>query len=103
VPDALRAAGWVLETMDERYGKELSQKINDTQWVEDAANNGDRVAARAFGLARRDVDGPTMISHFLGNETAIFRMALRAAGPYVVSVNDNTVIRPLRRLRLNIP
>lgn len=33
VPQALRGAGWVLETMDERYGKNESQNIEDTQWA----------------------------------------------------------------------
>jgi hypothetical protein len=30
VPEILRDAGWTLETMDERYGKTESQKIQDT-------------------------------------------------------------------------
>jgi uncharacterized hydantoinase/oxoprolinase family protein len=30
VPRALRAAGWALETMDERYGADRSQEIQDT-------------------------------------------------------------------------
>jgi hypothetical protein len=36
VPQALRRAGWTLETMDERYGKAVSQEIRDTQWIEEA-------------------------------------------------------------------
>jgi uncharacterized hydantoinase/oxoprolinase family protein len=31
VPSALREAGWMLETMDERYGTDQSQNIQDTQ------------------------------------------------------------------------
>ncbi|HTU71908.1 MAG TPA: hypothetical protein VMG38_00175 [Trebonia sp.] len=31
VPGALRAAGWMLETMDERYGPDQSQSIQDPQ------------------------------------------------------------------------
>ena len=34
---ALRQAGWILETMDERYGKTSSQDIQDTQWIEEAS------------------------------------------------------------------
>ncbi len=118
VPNALRAVGWLLETMDERYGPEKSPSIKDVQWIEDAAGNGDailckdlriasnpleavvvhRTSARAFGLARRDVDGPTMIKCFLRHQQAIFRMADRADGPYVVSVSQNG----LRRVRLNL-
>jgi hypothetical protein len=122
VPRALRAAGWILETMDERYGVQESQRISDTQWIEEATENGDvllskdlriaknpleaavvdRVSARAFGLARRDVDGAAMASRFLGNEAAIFQMARRATGPFVVSVQDSSAARPLRRLKLNL-
>ena len=109
--------------MDERYGVQQSQRISDTQWIEEATGHGDvllskdlriarnpleaavvdRVSARAFGLARRDVDGATMVRHFLGNEAAIFQMAERASGPYVVSVHDSSASRPLRRLKLNLP
>jgi hypothetical protein len=123
VPRALRGAGWVLETMDERYGTKQSQHINDAQWIEEATANGDvllskdlriarnpleaavvdRVSARAFGLARRDVDGATMVRYFLENDVAIFQMARRASGPYVVSVSDSVGPRPLRRLKLNVP
>jgi PIN like domain len=66
--------------MDERYGVDSSQLISDVQWIEEATDQGDvlltkdlriavnpleaatvdRVSAHAFGLARRDVDGPTM-------------------------------------------
>jgi hypothetical protein len=123
VPGALRAAGWIIATMDERYGVQQSQHVSDTQWIEEATANGevlltkdlriaknpleaaavDRVSARAFGLARRDVDGATMVRYFLENEAAIFQMARKASGPYVVSVSDSTGPRPLRRLKLNLP
>ncbi len=118
VPAALRDAGWELETMDERYGVHGSQDIKDVQWIEEATEHGDvllckdlkiasnpleaaviyRVSARAFGLARRDIVGPSMVSCLLDNEQRIFRMARRAVGPYVVSVSGNG----LRRVRLNL-
>jgi hypothetical protein len=108
MPEALREAGWALETMDERYGVHESQLISDVQWIEEATDHGDvlltkdlristnpleasavyRVSARAFGLARRDIDGLTMASYFLDNQDRIFRMARRANGPYVVSVSS---------------
>src|SRR6266567_7194698 len=104
VPDVLRSAGWTLETMDERYGVNISPFIKDVQWIEDAANREDvilckdlriahnpleaaavyRTSARAFGLSRRDVDGPTMAAYFLECQQRIFRMADHAEGPYVV-------------------
>jgi len=104
--------------MDERYGVHGSQDIKDVQWIEEATEHGDvllckdlkiasnpleaaviyRVSARAFGLARRDIVGPSMVSCLLDNEQRIFRMARRAVGPYVVSVSGNG----LRRVRLNL-
>lgn len=118
VPEALRAVGWTLETMDERYGVSESQLISDVQWIEEATDLGDalltkdlriaanpleaatvhRVPARTFGLARRDIDGPTMARYFLDNQSRIFRMADRATGPYVVSVSK----ADLRRVPLNL-
>jgi hypothetical protein len=58
-----------------------------------------RVSARVFGLARRDVDGPSMVRCFLDNEQRIFRMASRAEGPYVVSVSGNGLPGPRSRRR----
>jgi hypothetical protein len=118
VPMALRDAGWLLETMDERYGAHASQLIRDVQWIEEATDHGDvlltkdlriaanpleaaavhRASARAFGLARRNIDGSTMTSYLLGNQNRLFQMAGRAAGPYVVSVSKNG----LRRVPLNL-
>ena len=117
VPQALRAAGWQIETMDERYGVEPSQLISDVQWIEEATLAGDvllakdlriarnvleatavyQTSARVFALARRDIDGPTMAQYFLDNESRIMSMAGRAAGPYVVAVSREG----LRRVRLN--
>ena len=39
-------AGWALETMDERYGKAGSQKIQDRRWIEEAALAGMSYSAR---------------------------------------------------------
>lgn len=104
--------------MDERYGAERSPFIKDVQWIEDAANRGyiilckdlriahnpleastvHRTSAKAFGLARRDISGPSMVEYFLSHQEQIFRMASRAEGPYVVSVSLNG----LRRVPLNL-
>jgi PIN like domain len=45
VPETLRTAGWTLETMDERYGVSESQLISDVQWIEEATDLGDVLAA----------------------------------------------------------
>ncbi|MGH3834677.1 MAG: hypothetical protein ACRDSF_03080 [Pseudonocardiaceae bacterium] len=119
VPNALRAQGWQLTTMDERYGAELSQCVEDAEWIGEAARRGevllckDRAIARGpaeamavyfndarvFALAHAGVTGPEMAGLFLAAERGIVRMACRATGPYVVSVSRDG----LRRLRLAYP
>ncbi|MFC4056639.1 hypothetical protein ACFOY4_43725 [Actinomadura syzygii] len=120
LPNALREAGWVLETMDERYGKAQSQRISDRQWIEEATLNGDvilckdlRIAtneleaqavymtgARVFGLANRRLTGPQMIDTFLTRRSEITEVSLRAQGPYVMSVS---LEHALKRLKLAYP
>lgn len=88
VPRALRAAGWVLETMDERYGADRSQEIQDAQWIEEATLRGDillckdlaiarnaleaqviyMTSARVFALSSASLAGPVMAQWYLGNE-----------------------------------
>jgi PIN like domain len=120
VPEALRQAAWVLETMDERYGKAESQKIKDTQWIEEASLAGDILlckdlaiahnaleaqvvymsSARVFGLSNASLAGPIMAQWFLGNEVKIVAAATGARGPYVMSVNPS---HGLRRVKLAYP
>lgn len=52
VPRALRAAGWALETMDERYGTDRSQNIQDTQWIEEATVAGDVLLCKDLAIAQ---------------------------------------------------
>jgi hypothetical protein len=119
VPAALRARGWQLTTMDERYGGERSQCISDAEWIGEAARRGevllckDRAIARGpaeamavyyndarvFALAHAGITGPDMADLFLTAERMIVRMACRATGPYVISVSRDG----LRRLRLAYP
>ncbi|QBI54376.1 PIN-like domain-containing protein [Streptomonospora litoralis] len=119
VAGALRDAGWQLETMDERYGKDSSQRVEDVQWIEEATAKGDVLlckdlqiavnpleahciymnSARAFGLANRRLKGPPMVELFLGHAAAVCRMAHRAEGPYVVAISEHG----LRRRKLHLP
>jgi PIN like domain len=120
VPRALRAAGWTLETMDERYGADQSQSIQDAQWIEEATLAGDVLlckdlaiaqnpleaqavymsGARGFALSNAQVTGNVMSQWYLGNEAKIVKTALRAKGPYVMAVNPSY---GLRRARLAYP
>jgi hypothetical protein len=120
VPDALRLAGWTLETMDERYGKTMSQGIPDTRWIEEASLAGDvllckdlaiahnpleaqvvyMTSARVFALSKADLSGPEMAEWYAANEAKIVAAAVRADGPYVMSVNSSY---GLRRVKLAYP
>lgn len=120
VPEALRDAGWKLETMDERYGKEASQSIQDTQWLEEATLAGDILlckdlaiahnpleaqvvymsAARLFGLSSARLTGRQMAEWYLNNEAAIISAALGASGPYFMAVNPTY---GLKRVKLAYP
>jgi hypothetical protein len=120
VPGILRAAGWTLETMDERYGAGESQNIQDTQWIEEATLVEDvllckdlaiaqnpleaqtiyMTSAKVFALSNAGIAGPAMAQWYLDNEAKIIRTALRAKGPYVMAVNPSY---GLRRARLAYP
>lgn len=56
VPAGLRAAGWSLATMDERYGPLVSQGIDDATWIRDAATNGEVVVAKDKAIARNALE-----------------------------------------------
>jgi hypothetical protein len=120
VPRALRDAGWALETMDERYGKDGSQHIQDTQWIEEATLAGDVLlgkdlaiarnpleaqviymsSARVFALSNAALTGRAMAQWYLANEAKIIETAIRVSGPYVMSVN---LASGLRRTKLAFP
>jgi len=51
VPRALRQAGWMVETMDERYGADRSQGVQDSQWIEEAALAGDVLLCKDLAIA----------------------------------------------------
>lgn len=120
VPETLREAGWVLDTMDERYGKAESQSVEDTRWIEEAAMAGDILlckdlaiahnpleaqvvymsSAKVFGLSNARLVGRTMAQWYLSNEAKLVQAAVRASGPYFMSVNPSY---GLRRVKLAYP
>jgi uncharacterized protein YaaW (UPF0174 family) len=106
--------------MDERYGKDSSQHIQDTQWIEEATLAGDvllgkdlaiarnpleaqviyMASARVFALSNAALSGPVMAQWYLANEAKIIETAIRVSGPYVMSVN---LASGLRRTQLAFP
>lgn len=106
VPDGLRANGWDLTTMDERYGAEISQSIIDAEWIADASERGDciltkdthvayrpaeaeaiyRSGARVFTVRNAQMAGPDVLELLVRHTAVIRRVADRARGPYVFGV-----------------
>jgi hypothetical protein len=106
--------------MDERYGKSESQAIQDTRWIEEATLAGDILlckdlaiahnplqaqvvymcGAKVFGLSNARLAGSTMAKWYLANEVKLVQAALRADGPYYMSVNES---HGLRRVKLAYP
>lgn len=116
VPAALRAAGWELVSMRERYGSVTAQRLADIDWIRDATQEGEvlltgdkaiakrplearaviTAGARVFALGSSQLTGPQKAERFLAHERAIFRRARRDGGPYVISVTG----RGLETLKL---
>jgi len=57
-------------------------------------------SARVFALSNARLSGPAMAQWYLDNEAKIVAAAVRASGPYVMSVNPSY---GLRRVKLAYP
>jgi hypothetical protein len=113
VPAALRAAGWQVVSMRERYGSVTAQQLADIDWIKDATEVGEilltgdkaiakrplearaviAVDARVFALGSSQLTGPQKAERFIEHQPAIFRRAARESGPYVVSVTGHGLVR----------
>jgi hypothetical protein len=113
VPAALRAAGWQVVSMRERYGSVTAQQLADIDWIKDAAEvgeillTGDKAIAkrplearaviaadaRVFALGSSQLTGPQKAERFIEHQAAIFRRAARESGPYVLSVTGHGLVR----------
>lgn len=116
VPDTLRAAGWNVISMRERYGSVTAQDLADIDWIRDASAAGEVLLtgdkaiakrplearavvdakARVFALGNSQLTGQMKAQRFLDRESAIFRRVNNQYGPYVVSVSE----RGLQTLKL---
>lgn len=116
VPLGLRDRGWIVTTMDERYGVEASQAVSDADWIRDAAGRDEvlickdrKVAkrpleadaiyysdARVLVLADARVTGHDMLARLVHNEASIQRLCQRP-GPWVYGVYGSR----LAGIRLN--
>lgn len=113
VPTALRDAGWQVVTMDERYGADVSQLVDDVTWIREASEVGECLLtkdaavarrpaeahqirmsdARVFALKRARATGPEMAAWLLAHENAIMRWATRVPAPFVLGIWPNRVGR----------
>jgi len=109
VPEALRAAGWQVVSMRERYGVVNAQDLADIDWINDASTHGEVLLtgdkaiakrpleaqavvasnARVFALGNSQLTGPEKAQRFLGRESSILRRIARQPGPYVISVTGH--------------
>lgn len=118
VPDGLRAAGWVVTTMDERYGVKVSQSIDDVTWIRDASLQSEVIItkdraiakrpleaeaiyyseARALTIASAQITGPEQLARLLDNASRVERL-IPQPGPWVFAVYADDI----RRIRLAYP
>jgi hypothetical protein len=116
VPEVLRAAGWQIVSMRERYRSVTAQGLADIDWIRDASLAGEvlltgdkaiakrplearavvAAGARVFALGNNQLTGMQKALRFSKQEQAIFRRAETQRGPYVVSVSE----RGLQTLKL---
>ncbi len=112
VPDALRAAGWIVVSMRERYGNLTAQSLADIDWITDATAEGEVLltgdkaiakrpleaqavvesGARVFALGSSQLTGRQKAQRFVDHQPTISRRARGRPGPYVVSVTARGLV-----------
>lgn len=106
VPNGLRARGWCVTTMDERYGSDASQGIADVEWILEATERGECLItkdvaiaynpaeaavvcncdARVFTILNAQMTGPAMLDRLVLHEATVFRWARRTRPPFVLGL-----------------
>ncbi|MCA0294464.1 MAG: hypothetical protein LCH96_03945 [Actinobacteria bacterium] len=119
IPHGLREAGWLVTTMDERYGFERSQAVADVDWIRESSQRGECIITKDTAIARNPVEArvvhmctarvitvtnqrvsaATVLGWLITNQAAIMRWAGRTPPPFVLGVYEKRV----QRLRLNYP
>ena len=104
--DAIRARGFVVETLRSVYGEDRAQQIDDEKWIPECVALGyvlltkdDGIRryppardaalachARIFCLPNANLDGPTFRERFLVNLNRIVQRS-RHDGPYMYAVD----------------
>ncbi|GAB3799320.1 hypothetical protein GCM10028798_12450 [Humibacter antri] len=61
-PAGLRAAGWIVVSLDERYGAAESQGIEDPVWIRDASEHGEVLITKDRNVAKRPLEAEAIAS-----------------------------------------
>ena len=105
VPTLLRADGFRLVTLAERYGIPADENVTDVEWLTDAGRNGEAVlmkderiryneaeklavkthSVRCFCLSGKNLKAADMVAAFLKNIQQITR-ACQVSGPFIAIV-----------------
>jgi hypothetical protein len=111
VPEALRAAGFDVVTMQDYYGSAKAECLADEDWIPDVTQAGMTVltkdsrmrfnrlvvnaildsGARCFALARQDLTGRQMAQRLIDNKEEVLRVARARLGPYFFHVHQDRV------------
>ena len=114
VPRLLREGGIHLTTMREHYGEDVSQRVDDVEWLieiveqdwigfcKDSAikrNEAERSTviereARLFVIANANIGALAAAQSYLDNLPAIEEAAAES-GPFIYSVQPNRIVRLL--------
>lgn len=110
VPNGLRAAGFDVVTLSERYGVPKDETIKDETWLREAGRRGEIVLmkdrriryrspelsalrahkVRVFCLTNGNLTGSEMIVYFAANMTQIL-VACEEPGPFIYIVHAATI------------
>jgi hypothetical protein len=108
VPQALRAAGFRVQTLAERYGIPQDQNITDVQWLREATADGfvvvmkddairrnkaeremvDAEGVRGFCITNMQLTGPVMAQMIIDNGAGMARVC-RKPGPFIDGIYRN--------------
>jgi len=112
IPHALRASGWDVVTMAERYGHDVGERLEDPDWIRDASENGEAILCKDKMIARRPIEartvhmcdarvfamgsgiltGQSMIERIIAHEKRIMQLC-SAKGPFVALIHEDKVVR----------
>lgn len=118
VPTGLRDRNWHVTTMDERYGRDVSQEVADVDWIREATERGEclptkdvavapnpseawvvfNCEARVFTITNARMPGPAMLDRSVLHEAAVLRWAPRTRPPFVLGLGPTEA----KRLRLDL-